>query len=332
MFCNRCSRALALSLLLVLLPASAARAGSPAERIERGASLVHEERFPEAERLLRSVLAADPAEPEAIYFLGRVYLETERITEAIRYFERMVAKHPKSSRVHQGLGEAYAVEAVHASVFRQLGLAREARRSLERAVALDPDNVEARVSLFEFYRHAPGVAGGSVERATAQAREVERRNPSRGRELRANLLRDQGRGEEALVQYRRAIAADPANHRARLSLALLHTERREFGAAFEVLDALLAREPGHRSALYQLGRNAALAGRRLSEGEAALRTYLRHPPRRNQPSHAWALYRLGMIQRRQGELASARYTLRQALRLDPGLEGARKALEEISSS
>lgn len=313
---------------LALGAGAAVFAGSP---VDRGAELVREERFPEAERVLRTALAADPRELEAIYYLGRVYLETERTAEAIRHFERMAKKHPASSRVHQGLGEAYAVEALRASVFRQLGLARDARLSLERAVALDPDNLEARVSLFEFYRHAPAVVGGGAERALAQARQVERRNPSRGRELRANLLRDQGRETEALAEYRRAIAADPANLQARLSLALLQTERREFDRAFDTLDALLAREPTSMSALYQLGRNAALAGRRLDEGEVALRRYLRYDPKRNQPSHAWALYRLGMIHKRRGELASARYALQKALSLDPGLDGARRMLQEISS-
>lgn len=324
---TKSSAAFAFASTLALLGAAAASAGS---LVDRGAELVRQERFPEAERVLRSALAADPRDPEAIYYLGRVYLETHRISEAVRFLEHMAERHPRSSRVRQGLGEAYAVEALTASVFRQVGLALDSRKSLERAVALDPDNVEARISLFEFYRHAPSVVGGSLARALFQVRQIERREPSRGHELRANLLRDQGREVDALAEYRRAIAADPDNLQARLSLALLHTERRDFDLAFHVLDALLEQDPGHMSALYQLGRNAALAGRRLDEGEAALRRYLRYEPRRHQPSHAWALYRLGMIQKRRGELASARYMLRKALRLDPALEGAGEMLQQIS--
>lgn len=319
---------------LLALGVLAAGAGGPVAArslVEKGASLIEAERFPEAERILRAALARDPSESEAIYYLGRVYLATGRTSEAVRFLEHRAGDHPRSSRIHQGLGEAYAVSALSASMLRQLGLARDARKSLVRAVALDPENVEARVSLFEFYRHAPSVVGGSAERAFAEARQIGRRDPSRGHELRANLLRDQGREREAISEYRRAIAADGRNLQARLSLALLHTERRDFGQAFEVLDALLARAPGHMSGLYQLGRNAALSGRRLDEGEAALRQYLRHDPRRNQPTHAWAFYRLGMIHQRRGELASARHVLERALRLDPGLDGARTMLEQISS-
>ena len=308
--------------------AGAAGAGA-AGLSERAGALVEAERFSEAESLLRRALAADPSSSEATYFLGRVYLETGRTADAVRFLERQASRYPKSSRIQQGLGEAYAVAALDASLFRQLGLARASHRALERAVALDPGNVEARVSLFEFYRHAPAAVGGGRERALAEAREIGRRQPSRGHELRAHLLRDEGREREAVAEYGKALAADPGNHSARLALALLYTELREFDRAFAVLDRLLEREPDHLSALYQVGRNAALSGRQLDRGEEALRRYLRHRPRRNQPSHAWAHYRLGMIHKRRGELATARHALTMALRLDPELEGARKALLEL---
>lgn len=297
--------------------------------VERASELIEAERFPEAERTLRAVLARRPSDTEAIYYLGRLYLETERVPEAVKFFERMVDRHETSSRVHQGLGEAYAVTALHASVFRQLSLARDARESLIRAVRLDPDNVEARVSLFEFYRHAPGVAGGGADKAERQLVEIRRRDPARAYELHGHLLRDEGDFARAIAAYRKAIESEPSRLQARLSLVLALIETRRFDEAFEAVDAILERDPGHTSALYQLGRNAALSGKRLSEGEAALRRYLRHRPLRTQPSHAWAYYRLGMIQKRQGEDATARYSLRRALSLDSGLHGAREALEDL---
>ena len=323
------ARAALVALAVLGCSLAGARRSGAAALAERAAALVEAERFPEAESLLRRALAADPGSAEASYYLGRVYLETGRTSEAVRLLERQASRNPKSSRIQQGLGEALAVAALDASVFRKVGLAGASRQALERAVALDPGNVEARVSLFEYYRHAPAAVGGGRERALAQAREIGRREPSRGHELRGNLYRDEERVREALAEYGKAIVADPGNLSARLALALLYTELREFDRAFTVLDRLLERDPDHQSALYQVGRNAALSGRQLDRGEAALRRYLRHRPLRNQPSHAWAHYRLGMIHKRRGELATARDALRIALRLDPELEGARKALAEL---
>jgi tetratricopeptide (TPR) repeat protein len=321
-------RSLALALLLsVTVPATAA----PASAVERASALVEEERFPEAERALRRILESRPGDTEAIYYLGRVYLETDRLSRAVDFLETMAERHAGSSRIHQGLGEAYAVAALQASVFRQLGLARDARGSLERAVRLDPRNVEARISLFEFYRHAPSVVGGGMDRARGQLEQIRRLDPARGHELSGHLLRDEGDEESAIAAYRRALAIDPASSRIRLSLVLALIESRRFGEAFEAIDAILERHPDHTSALYQLGRNAALSGKRLDEGERALRKYLGQRPLRNQPSHAWAHYRLGMIQKRQGELATARYSLRRAISLDPELEGAREVLSELDS-
>lgn len=310
-------------------PLVSAAAAAYAAPVERASELIEAERFPEAERALRSVLERRPSDTEAIYYLARVYLETDRAPEAVKFLERMADRHETSSRVHQGLGEAYAITALQASVFRQLSLARDARESLARAVRLDPGNVEARVSLFEFYRHAPGVAGGGEDKAKRELVEIRRRDPARAYELYGHLLRDDGADEEAVAAYRKAVAADPSRIQARLSLVLALVESRRFGEAFGAIDEILEREPGHTSALYQLGRNAALSGERLAQGEAALRRYLRHRPLRTQPSHAWAHYRLGMIQKRQGDLASARYSLRRAVSLDPGLDGAREALDGL---
>jgi tetratricopeptide (TPR) repeat protein len=328
-----------LAILLLTLAALAAWASVPAQAapaaprspVERASVLVEQERFPEAERALRRILESRPGDTEAIYYLGRVYLETDRLSLAVDYMERMADRHEGSSRIHQGLGEAYAVAALEASVFRQLGLARDARSSLERAVRLDPRNLEARISLFEFYRHAPSVVGGGMDRARRQLEQIRRLDPARGHELSGHLLRDEGDEQGAIAAYRKALAVDPASARVRLSLVLALIETRRFGEAFEVIDGMLERDPDHMSALYQLGRNAALSGKRLDEGERALRRYLRERPLRSQPSHAWAHYRLGMIQKRQGELATARYSLRRALSMDPDLEGARKALSELDS-
>ncbi len=330
-------RSLVFALLTLLLAAAAPAASaapaapSSSSAVQRASRWIEEERFPEAERTLRQVLASRPADTEAIYYLGRVYLETERVDEAVKHYERAAKRHDDSSRVQQGLGEAYAVAALQASVFRQLGLARDARTAMERAVRLDPDNVEARVSLFEYYRHAPAVAGGGEAKARAQVAQIARRDRARGYELQGHLRRDAGDDEAAIASYRRAVAARPAETRARLSLVLTLVESRRFDEAFTEIDGLLERDPDHTSALYQLGRNAALSGKRLKEGEAALRAYLDHDPLRGQPSHAWTNYRLGMIRQRMGEPASARYYLRRALSLDPGLEGAREALEELGA-
>jgi tetratricopeptide (TPR) repeat protein len=50
----------------------------------------------------------------------------------------------------------------------KMSLASDGRKAFEKAITLDPGHVGARVGLAEFLLNAPGMAGGSVEKAKAQ--------------------------------------------------------------------------------------------------------------------------------------------------------------------
>ena len=90
-----------------------------------------------------------------------------------------------------------------------------------------------------------------------------------------------------------------------------------------------ADEPANSAPWYQLGRLAALSGRHAAEGAAALRHYLTLPVVRGQPElqHAW--WRLAQLQARSGDVAAARASLQQALKLDPELAEARADLAKL---
>ena len=46
-----------------------------------------------------------------------------------------------------------------------MGFAKNAKKSLERAVELDPKNVAALTDLMKYYKEAPGFLGGSDKKA-----------------------------------------------------------------------------------------------------------------------------------------------------------------------
>jgi len=52
---------------------------------------------------------------------------------------------------------------------------------LEKAVELNPDSIEARFDLMEYYLQAPAFLGGDVAKAEGQAREISKRSAAAGR-------------------------------------------------------------------------------------------------------------------------------------------------------
>ena len=60
-------------------------------------------------------------------------------------------------------------------------LARKVKKQLETAVALNPDNLDARSDLLDYYLQAPPLVGGDAAKARAQAQEITKRNAEEGR-------------------------------------------------------------------------------------------------------------------------------------------------------
>ncbi|MBC2845058.1 amidohydrolase family protein [Winogradskyella flava] len=69
--------------------------------------------------------------------LGYLYLQSDRIKEAIAIFEMNISAFPESSNVYDSLGEAY-LEAGHKAL---------AKKNYEKSLALDPDNDNAKTVL-----------------------------------------------------------------------------------------------------------------------------------------------------------------------------------------
>jgi tetratricopeptide (TPR) repeat protein len=218
---------------------------------------------------------------------------------------------------------------MRASKFRQPFLAKKVQHEFERAVQLDPDYVDARVGLLDFYRMAPGFMGGGMDKARAQAAEIRKRDPLRGAYAFASIALAEDKPEVAAQEYERGIAAAPDSVTPYLALAELRGRQGHWEEAWTLLGRYRARQPDDPRLPYFVGRLAGASGQRLDEGEQALALYLRQPRVPNTPSPAAAHWRLGQIREHRKDLAGARREYETALGLDPTLRAAKAALERL---
>lgn len=84
------------------------------------------------------------------------------------------------AEAHYQAGVAYGRRAEHANIFRQASLALRARDEFLQAVRLDPDHLEARFALVQYYVLAPSILGGSEQKALEQATEIRNRDADEG--------------------------------------------------------------------------------------------------------------------------------------------------------
>ncbi len=280
--------------------------------------------------LLPTLLVAQP--DRAALAEGMRLLQANAPAKAEAQFAKAIALNPTVGEYHLRLGQAVGAQTATASTVRQPFLARRVKASFEEAIALDPSLVEAREGLILFYSIAPGVMGGSEEKAREQQRALLKLNPMRGQMAAATLAarqRDTTGVERAL---RAAIAAAPDSAAPVVQLAQRQAGWGRTAAAFATLDAFLTRHPTDRAARIQYGRIAGTSGQQLTKGERYLREVLAGPTWSagiGVPSRAQVQFRLGMILEQSGRVAEARAAYQQAVAADPALKAAREALDKL---
>src|SRR5579864_2567115 len=187
---------LALSLALILSCLAWADADSEA--------LLRQGHADEALRALNVEVHTHPDNAAAYNMLCRVYFQLEMWDSALRMAEKSTSLQPHSSLYHQWEGRAAGRKAENSNPFTACGLARRVRNEVERAVALDGNNLSARSDLAEYYLEAPGFLGGDKKKARDQAEAVAEHDPALADYILARVEEKQGSGR-AEQQYQRAI-------------------------------------------------------------------------------------------------------------------------------
>jgi len=286
-------------------------------------------------RLLLALLAglaavSLPAQPTPVE-QGRAAMSRGDSDAAIDILEKAVAQSPKNADAHYTLGTAYAARVQAGGILAAAKYASRIREEWLTASTLDPKHVEARFGLVQVYAGAPGVMGGSFEKAFEQAKEIKAIDPVVGHRAYALVYSQQKKPDLANKEYADAIREEPGSAKARGYYGqYLAGVERNYAAAFAEFEAALKLDPQYMAALYHLGRVASLANTNLARGEEALKQYLAHTPKENEPTLASAHYFLGAVYEKEGKKAEAKQAYETALKLNPTLKAAAEGLKRVS--
>jgi len=224
------------------------------------------------------LLAGQRDKDAATYHLmGRCHFMLGDFKKAAEAFEKAVAAEPGSSDYRLWLGRASGRRAETSSFLTAPGRASRARQNFEKAVELDPRNLEAINDLFEYYLEAPGFLGGGLEKASALARRIGELDPAEHHYAQARLAEKHRQFQTAENQLRRAIELAPKQVGRVLDLAkfLAHQGRwAESESAFQQARQLAPNSP---KVLFEQASAYIRAGRNLEEAEELLKRYLASP-------------------------------------------------------
>jgi tetratricopeptide (TPR) repeat protein len=127
---------------------------------------------------------------------------------AVNECQKAVNLDNQNSGYHMWLARALGEKADKASFVSAFSLAKRSRAEFEEAVRLDPHNAPALADLGDFYRQAPGVVGGGIDKAQQIASRLDKFDTARAHLLRAQIAEQSKDYSTAEQQLRQAIAAD----------------------------------------------------------------------------------------------------------------------------
>ncbi|MEJ7712689.1 MAG: tetratricopeptide repeat protein [Pyrinomonadaceae bacterium] len=268
-----------------------------------GKALINLGRFKEAEVPLKRFITAERASDEGYYLLGFALFRQGQAKESLAIYQQAANLKAPTSDDFKIIGLNF-------------GLLNDLTRSaeyLERAVALDPHNLEAR-----YYLGRVRFTQNFFEQARIAFEEVLRRNPlhSKSQNNLGQVYEAQNDQARAIQAYRRAIELDHTSAKPSelpfLNLATLLFENGKLEEALPLLARAALINQTSPKVRFQLGKTLQRLGRLAeAEKEFVAATQL-------DPSDPGPRYVLGQLYRKLGKTELARQELEISERLRSG--------------
>src|SRR5450631_632627 len=318
---TRASRVL-LVLLLLIASLTASLADSAKDKLAAG-------RIDEAIAELNGRLSSAPEDAESWNLLCRAYFTLEEWDRAESSCRKAVSLEPGNSRFHLWLGRVYGEKADRANFLAAAGLVGKVRGEFERAVQLNPKDVETRLDLAEFYIEAPGIVGGGEQKAREQAQSIATVNPAREHWIYARIAEKKKDAATAEREYHQYIDLSKGDAEAWLNLALFLRRQKRFDEMEQAIVKLSQAPIPKLDVLVEASGMLYRAGRSYPFATELLRRYLAAGPVEAAPAFK-AHHLLGMLLEKQGDKAGAAQEFRASLSLARNFGGAQQALKRVA--
>lgn len=159
----------------------------------------------QAQKVFEKIIITNPNHLEANEYLGDIFGQYKSWDKAIFYYKKIKKLKPTEADYFYKYGGALGMKAKETNKFKALGMIDEVEASFEKAIQLNPNHIEARKALVEFYLQLPVIVGGSERKATKYANEIFVISPTEGYVAKGKIAEYFNRYSEAEEQYKNAI-------------------------------------------------------------------------------------------------------------------------------
>lgn len=308
--------------LLAALPSSYGQTA-----FEQANALIEAKKYEQSERVLYNYLQQHPKDRTAQELYGDALGFQEKWDEAIEVYKELMFSDNQNANYFYKYGGAMGMKALSVSKFSAVGMIKDIRLAFTRAAELDPEHIDVRWALVEFYMQLPGIIGGSEKKARNYAAELMKLSPVDGHLASGYIAEYNEDFTEAEQAYRKAIQVG-GSELTYGKLADLYENNKQPDKAIETSQQCLAVHDSNRMH-YQIGKIAATYNMNNQLGINCLLKYIeRHTVKDGVPKD-WAYYRLAQIYNNLGNKQQARVWIDKALSSRPDFKEALAFKKEI---
>ncbi|MCP5118547.1 MAG: hypothetical protein GY953_47650 [bacterium] len=227
------------------------------------------------EGALRHLDGAESA--AALALAGQAHYGNADYKKASEELVKAVAAAPRNAHYWHQLGRAWGQRAATSSFLTAPGHAGRCRDAFQKAVELDPEDLDAVSDLFEYYMGAPGFLGGGLDKAAKLAEDARGLDEPQYHYFQAELARKRKEFGQAEQHLRRAVELAPRQVGRVVDLARFLSGRgrhRESDAAFREARALAPDKP---KILFEMASALVTEKRNLDQARQLLEQYLESP-------------------------------------------------------
>jgi hypothetical protein len=191
-------------------------------------ALMEQGHYLRAQVQVDEALKSNPRDEKALIAKSEIDLVYNRMDPAVEEAQAAVAAEGNNAAAHAQLAQAIGWRIANSSVsmLQKVAAAWSFRKEVDRALELDPNNVEALSYKAEYYWYVPGILGGSKKKAQEFADRMIALDPAKGYDVKSNFAgeeTDKTKRSDALEAiWRQAVAARPSAYDAHVSLGYVY--------------------------------------------------------------------------------------------------------------
>ncbi len=226
-----------------------------AQSVEEGIGLVQKGSIADAKKVFETVLKNNDNNAEAHYRLGLIFMRNDYrdLDESADHMEHAVELNPNSADYQYGYGAALGMKAQRAGVIKQAFLAPKIKSAFQKAVELNPSHLQAHMGLAQYYKQAPGIMGGDMDKAWQEAELIIKLDEVQGRSFKASLYESDKKFAEAEAELKTLVTNQPKDWRSWRNTGFYYLRNKKYDEAISSFSTYVELRPDTADSHARLG-------------------------------------------------------------------------------